>query len=332
MIKEKIIKTQPIVYRTLNNALINHKFAHAYLFSGVKGTPKKDTAILFVQSLVCEHTVDSMACEQCDTCRRIAEGTYADMILLDGTKESIKKESILKLQENFSKTALEKGGKKFYILDYAENATPEALNSLLKFLEEPSGHDTHAILIVDSIDRLLPTIVSRCQIIPFIPLKAENYYEEAIAEGMDKTDSYILGYLVKDIDLMRLVSENENYQIGLQVTKQFVEMLDQDLNKFLVWFETEILGSKEKDKDKEIFKYFLEISLLLFRDVVSGKVKDKSWYEEEVERLRKKDYAYEKIILILLEGKDKCSKSYNLQLLIEQTIYQVKEVVRYGRN
>lgn len=330
MIKEKIIKTQPIVYRTLNNAIINHKFAHAYLFSGVKGTPKKETAILFIQSLVCEHTVDSMACEQCDTCRRIAEGSYADMIYLDGTKESIKKDSILDLQEKFSKTALEKGGKKFYILDYAENATPEALNSLLKFLEEPSGYDTHAILIVDSIDRLLPTIVSRCQIIPFTPLKSENYVEEAIAEGMDKIDSYILGHLVKDIDLMREVAENENYQVGLQVTKQFASMLDQDLNKFLVWFETEVLGSKEKDK--EIFRYFLDTSLLLFRDVVSGNIRDKSWYEDEVERLRKKDYAFEKIILILLESKDKCNRSYNLQLLIEQTIYQIKEVVKHGRS
>lgn len=325
MIKDKIIKTQPIVYKTLTNAIQSKKFAHAYLFTGPKGTPKKEAALWFAQNLVCENQVDGFACEQCDSCRRISEENYADLIVLDGTKTSIKKDSILQLQDQFAKTALEKSGKKFYILDTAENATTEALNSLLKFLEEPNGQDTQAILIVDSIDRLLPTIISRCQIIPFKPLKSENYYNEAIQDGMDELDSYILSNLVKDIDIMKQMQETEDYQVALAATERFVSTFDREIDRFLVWFETEVLGSKEKDKD--IYRLFLDICLLFFRDVVSNKEGQGSWFEREVKRVGHKNMEIDKILLILLESKDKCNRSYNLQLLIEQMIYQIKEVL-----
>lgn len=325
MIRDKLQETQPIVYQTLSNAIKNKKFAHAYLFTGVKGTPKKDAALWFAQNLICEHHVDGFACEVCDECRRIKENTYADLIYLDGNDATIKKDSILNLQEQFSKTALEKSGKKFYVLDMAENATTEALNSLLKFLEEPNGQDTQAILIVDSIDRLLPTIISRCQIIPFKPLNVEHYYEKGLDSGLSTLDSYILSHIVKDVDTMKEMSETEEYQTGMVVAERFVTLFDVDIHRFLVWFETEILGNK--DKDKENVKMFLEILLIFFRDVVSNKENQTGWFEREVVRVSNKNISIEKILLILLESKDKCNRSYHLQLLIEQMIYEIKEVM-----
>ena len=113
--------------------------SHALLLCGPRGTERRETAIFIAQSLVCQHSEEGLACEECESCQRIAQGQYADLIVLDGADRSIKKDEILSLQEQFSKTALEGNGKKIYILDHAENATPEALNSLLKFLEEPAG-------------------------------------------------------------------------------------------------------------------------------------------------------------------------------------------------
>ena len=74
-----------------------------------------------------------------------------------------------------------------YVLDHAENATPDALNSLLKFLEEP-GSDMIAILIVEQLDRVLPTIISRCQNIPFTPLRASQCYA-AVQEELEVLDA-----------------------------------------------------------------------------------------------------------------------------------------------
>lgn len=326
MMKDRLRETQPIAYQTLHHAIQNQKIAHAYLFVGMKGTPKKETALLMAQSLVCEHLIDGLACEQCDDCRRIAENQYTDVVLLDGSENSIKKESILHLQEQFSKTALEKSGKKVYILDYAENATPEALNSLLKFLEEPSGQNTFAILTVESVDRLLDTIVSRCQIIPFKPLESSTYYQEGLHLGMDELDSYLLSQLVKDSDSMVEIQKQEDYSSAVEALQQFTIDFPRDLDHFLVWFESEVLGSKEKDKT--IFKWFLEVTALFFRDVVATSFEKEGWYYQRVMEMKAKQYPYDKIILILLESKDKCNRPFHLSLLVEQTIYQIKEVLR----
>ena len=114
MFKDILREQQPVVYHTLRNALEHNRLAHAYMFSGPSGTPKKETAYLLAQSLVCRES--GFACEVCDTCERIAHNEYADMIYLDGTSVSIKKDDILKLQHAFAKTGLEKTGKKKEIL------------------------------------------------------------------------------------------------------------------------------------------------------------------------------------------------------------------------
>ena len=169
MNRNELKTLQPIVYQTLHNALTNDSLSHCYLFVGPTGTARFETAVLLAQSLVCDHTDDGWACQQCMQCIRIEENNYADYILIDGSKESIKAERILNLQYQFSQTALEKAGRKIFIINSCENMTLKAANSLLKFIEEPSGNVV-GIFITSQIDRLLPTIVSRCQKVSFRPL------------------------------------------------------------------------------------------------------------------------------------------------------------------
>ena len=92
------IVEQPVAYRMVKNALKKGS-AHAYLFHGPKGTHKLEIAMVFAQSIFCEHTSDGMACGCCDTCLRIQQGLFADIILVDGEKVSIKKEDILHIQK-----------------------------------------------------------------------------------------------------------------------------------------------------------------------------------------------------------------------------------------
>ena len=104
MIKELLEKQQPIVYRALDNACKTNRISSAYLFTGPYGTPKYEAAVLLAQSILCEKK-NGLACEECNTCRRVREGTYADLMILDGKDESISKEMIDGIQEKFSKTA-----------------------------------------------------------------------------------------------------------------------------------------------------------------------------------------------------------------------------------
>ena len=175
MNKEYLKQSQPIVYRTLSNALKYHRVSNAYLFYGSKGAPKLDTAILYVQSLVCECVdEDGFACQECESCKRIENEDSLDYMLV--SNDRIKKKDVVDLQAFFESTSAGKKDCRTYILDHYDKATTEASNSLLKFLEEPSD-GIYGILIADEKSNVLPTIQSRCQGIHFRPASCQSRLE-----------------------------------------------------------------------------------------------------------------------------------------------------------
>lgn len=326
MFKDELMRQQPVVYHTLKNALVNDKLAHAYLFSGPGGTPKKQTAYLLAQSLLCEEVQEGFACETCDTCRRVSSNEYADMIYIDGTITSIKKDDILKLQEAFYKTGLEARGKKIYILDHAENATVDALNSLLKFLEEPTN-DMTAILIVDQMERLLPTIISRCQNIPFTPLSAKQCYAE-VKDQMPTLDAYLLSHLIRNQQAILEAQESEEYQHALYVFKGMIDQYLIDPYQALLFLQLDGFPSKQKKHGKASMLYVIDMLSLFFKDcMITTKEIEDTWYVQHLQRMRNKQIDIVKMLQVLMKTKDTLIKSsVNLQLLIDDMLYQMKEV------
>lgn len=325
MFKDILKEQQPVVYHTLKNALESNKLAHAYMFSGANGTPKKETAYLLAQSILCDD--EGLACETCDTCMRVAKNEYADMIYIDGTSVSIKKDDILKLQSAFNKTGLETKGKKIYILDHAENATVDALNSLLKFLEEPSN-DMTAILIVENIDRVLPTIVSRCQNIPFTALSARQCYE-AVRNEMEELDAYILSNLIRQKQDILDAGESEDYQHALYIFKGMIDRYAISPYQALLFLQVEGFPAKQKKYGKQAFTYLIDMLHLFFKDCLKNNplIQDE-WYRRQMDAIRNKDYDYSKLLQIFMQTKDKLLRSVNLQLLVDQMLYQMKEVTK----
>lgn len=325
MFKDILKEQQPVVYHTLKNALENDKLAHAYMFSGGYGTPKKETAYLLAQSILCDE--EGYACETCSTCERVRNNEYADLIYLDGTDVSIKKDDILKLQTAFHKTGLEAKGKKIYILDHAENATPDALNSLLKFLEEPTN-DMIAILIVESIDRVLPTIVSRCQNIPFIPLSAKHCFA-TVKEELNELDAYILSSFIRQKEDILQASESEDYQHALYVFKGLMERYVISPYQALLFLQVEGFPAKQKKYGKQAFSYLIDMLHLFFKDCMrNNRQLQDEWYVRYMNLVRQKNYDYVKLLQILMQTKDKLLRSINLQLLADQLLYEMKEVTK----
>ena len=262
--KEELKKNQPVVYKILENALLNHHYAHAYLFVGEKGTGKLDTALLLAQSLICEQ--EGFACETCTTCRRIKENNFADMILVDGKETSIKKKDILHIQEQFTKTSIEATNKKVYILNLIENATADALNSLLKFLEEPTS-DVVAILITEQIDKILPTIQSRCQKIPFKKTSIEECLHYARENDINELDAYICSHLVNNISMIQTISEDESYQKARISAMEVIENFSDDPYLTLLNIQRESFNDK-KGNDRIEVQYFVDILILFFRSCI----------------------------------------------------------------
>jgi DNA polymerase III subunit gamma/tau len=151
---------QDATVQTLKNALATGRVAHAYLFTGIRGTGKTSTARLLAKAVNCEHPVDGEPDNSCPSCVAITDSSATDLIEIDAaSNRGIDEIRDLRDKAKYLPSLLKR---KVYIIDEAHQLTPEAFNALLKTLEEPPGHVLF-ILCTTEAHKLPATIVSRCQ-------------------------------------------------------------------------------------------------------------------------------------------------------------------------
>jgi DNA polymerase III subunit gamma/tau len=181
---------QEHVTKTLKNAIARERVAHAYLFVGSRGVGKTTAARLLAKSLNCINLVDGEPCDQCDSCRSILDGSSLDVIEIDGASNN-GVDNIRELREtvNYMPSS---GRYKIYIIDEVHMLSKSAWNALLKTLEEPPEH-VKFIFATTEADKVLPTVVSRCQRFDFkfiSPVLIEKKLREiADAEQISIDDS-----------------------------------------------------------------------------------------------------------------------------------------------
>lgn len=166
------LDTQPRVRSFLERAVAQNRASHAYLFLGAPGSGKLDAAWALAQALLCgDH-----GCGACDDCIRVARHTHPDVHLYQ--PESATGYLISQTRTLLEEVALApiRGSRKVYILTRAEQLRANTANALLKTLEEPPEGVTF-ILLGTSSEAILPTIVSRCQCVPFRTISPERAAE-----------------------------------------------------------------------------------------------------------------------------------------------------------
>src|SRR5207245_9103233 len=129
---------QEAVIRTLQNALKSGNIAHAYLFTGPRGTGKTSTARLLAKTINCANPINSEPCNQCQQCREITAGNSFNVIEIDAASNR-GLDNIRDLREKIM-VPPSTGKFKVYVLDEAHMLTTEAFNALLKTLEEPPNY------------------------------------------------------------------------------------------------------------------------------------------------------------------------------------------------
>ena len=154
---------QPRVREFLRATIAHDRVSHAYLFTGPAGSNKTTAAYAFAQAILCKDN----GCEECETCKHIARRVHPDVhyIAPQGEKGYL----VEQIREIVSDATLApiRGTKKVYIIDRADLLGVSAANSFLKTLEEPP-QDVVIILLARTRESVLTTIVSRCQVVPFI--------------------------------------------------------------------------------------------------------------------------------------------------------------------
>lgn len=186
---------QSHITETLQKAIDTDKVAHAYLFSGPRGTGKTSTAKIFARAMNCVHGPTSHPCNECEICRHILSGESMDVVEIDAaSNRSI--EDIRTLRETIKFMPAE-GHKKIYIIDEVHMLTTEAFNALLKTLEEPPSHVIF-ILATTEPERIPMTILSRCQRYEFRRITSADiaarlmYVAEQEHIGLTKGAAHIL--------------------------------------------------------------------------------------------------------------------------------------------
>ena len=279
---------QEMAYNLMINEIKKDHISHAYLIDENNYSKSFDMVIAFIKEILCSK-LDGESAKIIR--KRIDDGNYPEIKVIEPNGMLIKKQQILDLQQEFSRAAVE-GSKRFYIIREADKMRNETANSMLKFLEEPDN-DIMAILMTNNFNSLLPTIVSRCQVI-----RLNN-------DGNNTSD------LELEKVVLAFILELEKY--GLDVIMKEQELLFSYINV------------KERDK----FIYFFDKMIDMYYDILkilSGnqKITFNDNLKELNEIASKNDQA--KIldkINILLELKDTIKNNVNINLLIDSLIVRV---------
>ncbi len=239
-------KYQHNIYKLLVNNITNSRFSHAYLINGNFNTPLLDISFFIAKCILCSNK--DINDTICPTCQKIISKKYDDLlslIVIDGNKETIGKEDVLKIEDRFTKTSIEKNLNFVYIINCVENMTKEAINALLKYLEEPN-ENVYAILTTKNVNQVLPTIVSRCQNLKIIPEnKNEILSNFNIKEVPLKYSEILINFSLEESEILSLYSD-KNIKAIIDNTLNYLNNIDNKYKRHFI-IETDIIPLLTKD-------------------------------------------------------------------------------------
>lgn len=266
----------------IENSIKKDRLSHAYLFDGEKGTKKFEFGLYFAMRLLCTNEGE-LPCGECHNCRRIQHHTHPNVHIIEPINNVVKKQQIQDLQRDFNKTSVEPGPK-IYIIRNIELLHVNGANSLLKFLEEPHPN-IYAILTTENIHRILPTIISRSQVIQFTSLSSKIVYQELVEEGYPEEMSNIISNLTSATGQAFDIASNEVFDDIVKMVKDIYRLLVSRDESLVIYFNE---NSSIIYQDNELNDLFISSLMIYQKDIIDYKIGNMYHiaFEEEMDTIQ----------------------------------------------
>ncbi|NLY66669.1 MAG: DNA polymerase III subunit delta' [Tissierellia bacterium] len=312
--------------KVLQRAIEKDNIFHSYLFVGEEAIGKKLVALTFAKTLLCKKSATE-PCNSCNSCLKFDSFNHPDLEFIEPEKGLIKKEIIDKLIKSMSISPLE-SKRKIVIIDDCHKMGMEAQNALLKTLEEPPSY-VNIILITSNMKNLIPTIVSRTQIIKFNPVENGKIVELLVDKySKDKEEASFIAHFTKG---------SIGKSIDLSQSQEFFNLRDNTINHIhsvvkgdrLNIFSSIDFFVENKDQIEEI----MDIILYWFRDLLIYKETENPnliLNRDKIQLLFNETFLdTEKINDIIdnvMDTKRLIEQNVNFQLAVETMLLNMQEV------
>ena len=325
-VEKYLEKYQPVIYKTFVRSFQNEHLSHAYLLVGNPGTPLLEVAKFLAKTILCDDP-SPLACNNCITCLRVDDNNYPDFIVFDGSKATIKKDEVASVEEQFEKTAFESKGIMIYVLHLIENMTDQAINSILKFLEEP-GKNVYAFLTTNNENSILPTIISRCQVMHLKLVDRNRVIDDAMDNDVAKDDAELLSYFYNDGELIAEIladeDERNSYEDAKSAFNEFLNALAKDDKRDLIYFAQSNLIPLVKTKESA--RFFLDMLTEAYKDILTiqnGGYPILESYATILEQLANKISNTQESLIEILKDRNLINTNVNISLLIDHLVLHI---------
>lgn len=272
---------QERIIEFLRTAIKNGKVSHAYLFCGPEHLGKYTVAKEFAAALMCGK--DDLSCQECFNCRQLKNNTHPDVWLVermfDEKTEKLKKdisvEQIRDLKNRLQQASFF-NGYKIAMIPEAQRLNHNAVNTLLKVLEEPTKK-TIIILMADSLNRIPQTIVSRSQVLRFLPVSAKRIEAYLTLSGVEDILAKRLAHVSSGRPGIALSfwRDKESWSQHEQAVKHFFSVIDSNVDKKFALADRAIDWNKDESINIKNLHHLFDSWQSVIRDLLLFKTDNK---------------------------------------------------------